>query len=135
MSSHLNPQPIHPPSQAKWGGFSYLPVCAGFCRLLAWLVKSHGEPWGAEFHFLSGLTPPWWCSSVRLSVWTIPGPGVGWGVGGGGIPSSPGTIIKAQVMPPSSRLLGWRVAAASTGKAPCPRAEGSKGMKHNTACC
>lgn len=57
MSFHLNPQPTHPPSGAKEGGFSDLPACLpaqGFCRLLAWLVKSLGEPWGAEFHFLSG---------------------------------------------------------------------------------
>lgn len=43
MSSHLNPQPIYPPSGAKEGGFSNRLSAQGFCRLLAWLVKSHGE--------------------------------------------------------------------------------------------
>lgn len=48
MSSHLNPQPIQPPSQAKQGNFSYLPVRLAFLQA-SW--KNHGEPRELNFTF------------------------------------------------------------------------------------
>lgn len=117
MSSHLNPSPSIPLPRSE-GNFSYLPVHAGFLwSFLAWPMRSHGELQGAEIHFLFGLTPSW-CSSVWL---TIPGP------------LEP--LSKAQVMAPSSRLIGWWVTAVFIDKAPCPGADGSKEIKYNGACC
>lgn len=43
MSSHLNPQPIHPPSGAKEGGFSDPHVCAGFLQASGLASE---KPWG-----------------------------------------------------------------------------------------
>lgn len=55
--------------------------------------------------------------------------------GGGAFPAPLEPSSKAQVTPPSSRLPGWGLTAASTGKTPCSRADGSKEIKYNGVGC
>lgn len=56
-------------------------------------------------------------------------------VKGGAFPAPLEPSSKAQVMPPGSRLPGWGLTAASTGKTPCSRADGSKEIKYNGVGC
>lgn len=54
---------------------------------------------------------------------------------GGPIPAPLEPLSKAGDMLPSSRLIGWWVTAAFIDTAPRPKADGSKEIKYNTACC
>lgn len=51
------------------------------------------------------------------------------------IPAPLEPLSKARDMLPSSRLIGWWVTAAFIDTAPRPKADGSKEIKYNTACC
>lgn len=123
----------------RTGQVSYLPVRPGFLQEKPWRAP------GAEFHFLSGLTLSllWFsrgtCVARPRGEPILGGhprgsyPGVS--SQGGPFPAPPEPLSKAQVMLPSSRLIGWWVPAAFIDTARCPKADGSKEIKYNSACC
>lgn len=75
--------------------------------------------------YLCGLSQGGECQGVQLG-----GPPQG-----GPIPAPLEPLSKAGDMLPSSRLIGWWVTAAFIDTAPRPKADGSKEIKYNTACC
>lgn len=96
----------------------------------------------------SGLTntKPWPLSRISLSFWALSivawlgylcGLFQGGASQGGPTQGGPpqGGPFPAPLMLPSSRLIGWWVTAAFIDTAPRPKADGSKKIKYNSACC